>query len=594
MPKFFKKEWRRYSGVIAALIILIGAAAYNRAFSRGRKLDRQTLRERLPFELTEVSQALGLVHRHEGEFDIPRRYANVAPFVASSTASVSVVDYDSDGYPDIYVNSTRTRSVSRFFHNNGDGTFTDVAEKVGLARFEGAFTNLGAFFFDFDNDGFKDALVIGGRTKLRLFRNVGGVSFDDVTDRLEPIQGDQDFGITMNAKVPAFVDYDGDGFLDIVVANQWSREMPNSLVAASNGGEVYVYHNDRGRRFRLVVDRLGFNHVGFSRSIGLWDIRGTGRPDIWFANDFAPDHLYFNEGRGRFRDVSERILTRNFSRNGMNSDFADLDNDGHPVVFVSHIFQSFHRMAGNTLWKWVDGDDFAEISRDRGVNRCGWAWGGKFLDLDNDGNLDLVVGNGFISRNPEKQYWYFMSVLSGSDRGLVEDPRNWPPMGDASLSGFQRACVFYNDGTGHFRNVAPLTGWVDDLSDERGLATVDYLNTGVQSLAVANQNQAFKFYQVKPKVNFTWIGFKLRGTRSNRDAFGSIVKISLEDGRRMTRQLQTTNGYGSQSDDRIHFGLGPTGRISSVEILWPSGLVSRFAGSQFALGRYHTVVEEGS
>jgi hypothetical protein len=131
----------------------------------------------------------------------------------------------------------------------------------------------------------------------------------------------------------------------------------------------------------------------------------------------------------------------------------------------------------------------------------------------------------------------------------------------------------------------------DDKSDERGVAVIDFLNNGSQSLIMANQKQPLKFYRVNQKNSNDWVGFKLKGSKSNRDAYGAVMTMKLADGKQMTRQVQTTNGYGSQSDDRLHFGLGPKAEVLSVKIAWPSGLVEEFPGGQFALRQYHTLVE---
>lgn len=581
---------RHFIGVLVAAAILVGAYVYNGRFGASEPVRLKP--SDLGFELQEVSEPTRTKHKHETYYEERPLYSHLAPFVASDTATVTVVDYDNDGWPDFYVNTTQLGGPGALFHNNHDGTFTDRAEAAGLARFGAKFQSLGAWFFDFDNDGFKDALILGVRANPRLMRNDGQGKFKDMTEASALMVAPKEMeGAMLSSMVPAFIDYDNDGFVDLILAAKWGDGMPNSLVDSNNGGPVMVFHNDGGKRFVPVPGNLGMNHVGFTRSIGVYDFRGTGRPDVWFANDFSPDKLYLNEGGSNFLNASASILTRNFSRNGMNADAADLDNDGHPVIYVSHIFQSFHRMAGNTLWKWIGGNSFQELSRERGVNRCGWSWGGKFVDLNNDGALDLVVGNGFISQNPNKNYWYFMSVMSASDRKLVQNPKNWPPIKDASLAGYQKACVYLNDGRGHFRNVVNLTSMADDLSDERGLALIDYMNDGSQSLIFANQNQPLKFYRVVQKNDNAWIGFKLRGTKSTRDALGARIQLRLGDGRVLTRQLQNTNGYGSQSDDRLHFGLGRSPSLAAVEVRWPSGLTQTFTKEKFALNRYHNLVE---
>lgn len=539
----------------------------------------------LPFQMTDVAREAGVAVKHEGA-KLKKSLAAVEKFIASSSASVAVADYDNDGWPDFFVNDSNAGTKNHLFHNNHDGTFTDVAEQAGVANNEGI--NLGgAIFFDYDNDGNKDLLIINQHSPV-LYRNNGDGTFTDVTRQMGLRK-------TQITAIPIAIDFDNDGYLDLIMAGSWpfgtDQIMPNSFLDASNGAPVVVYRNLKGKGFEVVPDSLGIDHTAFGRAIGVYDIRGTGRPDVWFANDFTTDKLYLNEGNGVFRNATQSIVKRSLSRNGMNAEFADLDNDGHPAVFVSQVYRRGQRIVGNTLWKWLGGETFQDIGRQRGVNACGWAWAGKFLDLDNDGHLDLVVGNGFISQNPNKDYWYFFNVTGGTDRQLMGDSKMWFPFGDSSLAGYQQACVFYNQGDGTFVDVAGATPLAGDLSDERGVAAIDFLNNGSQGLVITNQNQTLKLFRVDQKNNNRWIGFRLVGTKSNRDALGAEMKIALENGTVLSRQLQPMNTYMSQSDERLHFGLGANPKIKSVQLLWPSGLKQEFPGDRFALNQYHRIVE---
>jgi enediyne biosynthesis protein E4 len=580
------KNVRNWLGVFVATFVM-GLGYYldslEKKETHSEPVDLALTAEALPFKMTEVSKRSGL-HFFHGTYGLPEQYKNVAPIITSDTATVAVADYDNDNYPDIYINSARLGTKSALFRNNGNGTFTDVTDKAGLG-----INSVGGCFFDFNNDGFKDLLVI--RWQPYIYQNNGKGTFKDVSQTL---------GFTHDESILAatatVVDYDNDGYLDLVFASRWPIKngvafMPNSIMGASNGGPVTVYKNIKGQSFVKIPDALGINHRAFARAIGVYDIRGTGRPDLWFANDFGHDKVYFNEGSGRFKDISEKIKKNLIQRRGMNADFADVDNDGHPMVFVSHEYRKGIFTLGNTLWKWKGGDEFEEISVDRGVNRCGWAWGGKWIDLNNDGHLDLVVGNGYISNNPKKDFWFpFLSTTVASPL-LLYDTKNWPPLRDSSWSGFQQACVFLNDGTGHFRNVVNATGMANELSDERGLAAIDYLNSGTQSLAISNQQQPIRFYKIESKTGAQWIGFKLVGTVSNRDAFGAQIRLTLKNGKVLSRQLQTMNAYGSQSDPRLHFGLGADPEIDKIQLRWPSGKTQELSKQVYALNHYHTIVE---
>jgi hypothetical protein len=170
----------------------------------------------------------------------------------------------------------------------------------------------------------------------------------------------------------------------------------------------------------------------------------------------------------------------------------------------------------------------------------------------------------------------------------MEDARSWPPMADASMDGYQQKCVFWNRGD-RFENVVAGTGMKLDFSDGRGLAVIDYLNDGGSSLVASSVGQPARLYRDEPAPGNAWIGFRLRGTRSNRDAFGAEVTIRLRGGRTLARQLQPANGFQSQSDGRLHFGLGPAPAIESAAVRWPSGTRQELGAP--APGRYHDVVE---
>lgn len=581
------KKLSSYTGLIVALLVMGAGYAVSKQ-SSGPSVFHGN--HRLNFQLTEVSKKSGVLNKHSTFFVHPS-LAKMQPYLAGTSASVAVVDYDNDGWPDLYVNNSEIGSKNRLFHNNKNGTFTDLAEQVHIANVNRPYPSYRPIFFDFDNDGYKDLLLLSYCP--RFFRNTGG-SFSEVSN----------IGIEcgMYAAAGALVDFNGDGYLDLVLAPYEEKDLifsppkdlrvlPDNFIAATNGSPIYVFENQSGKKFRRIENKLGMNHLGWHNALGTYDIRGSGRSDLWFAVEFGPEKLYFNEGKFKIRDSSPSLLRKNFSRNGMGVEIADIDNDGHPIVVTSHIYVSGQKVGGNTAWKWRKEGEFEEISRERGLNNCGWAWGAKFVDLDNDGNLDLVMGNGFISANPKKSYWYPLNTIDASDRKIVSDLNYWPAIKDASLAGYQRACIFLNLGNGHFVDVASATSMVDDLSDERAVAVVDFYNNGSQSLAIANQKQDFKLYRVDQLNKNSWIGFRLTGTRSGRDAFGTKITLTLQDGRTLSRQLQPLNGYNSQSDARLHFGLGADAIIQSMRLVWPSGREQIFNGASFAVNQYHSITE---
>ncbi|MFH1723015.1 MAG: CRTAC1 family protein [Elusimicrobiota bacterium] len=542
----------------------------------------------LPFELVDATAETGLTFHHQ-KATLHPSIRHINPWLASVGIGVSVVDFDMDGWYDVYVTNMAVGSRNVLFRNNGDGTFTDVAEKAGLARVNQDRFSMRPLFFDMDNDGFKDLLLLQ-HPHTAVYRNNGDGTFSDVTE---------DAGIDHSG--PSYssnaIDFDGDGDLDVVIGDYFpkinfmdphtTKFMMNSIVSADNGGEISVYRNDGKGRFSRVSGDLGFAEQAWTQAVGVYDFNGDGRPDVYFATDYAGDRVYLNEGDDRFLDISDTVKHQ-YSLNGMNADVADIDNDGQPSVFVTTMYHPPYMFGRNTLWKWVGGKTyFRNRAREHQITTCGWAWGGKFLDLDNDSLLDLVVTNGYISADPKKNYWYRMGVLAGAARDVLEDARNWPPMEDATMAGYQRKCLYHNQG-GVFKLVTHRTAMKDDVSDGRAIAAIDYLNDGSLSFVEGNQGQPLRFYRTLQKNRNRWIGFKLIGTKGNRDAWGAQVTVKLSD-RTLTSQNQPANAFVSQSDDRMHFGLGPKPKIRKVEIRWPGGAVQVL--KKPTLDRYHTIKE---
>ena len=522
----------------------------------------------LPFELTDATRAAGLVHLHRKLVPHPS-LRNLAPWLGSLGASVAVVDIDADGWPDVYLTNSAVGSLNPLFRNNGDGTFTDIARRIGLAAVNKDTGSLRALFFDCDNDGDKDLLLTTFHG-ARLHINDQGM-FRDAT---------AGSGLDFPFYAPAsnVVDYDNDGLLDVVVGGYFS---------ADNGGRARVFHNEGRGKFSPARGNLGLSCPRWVLAVGVYDLRGTGRPDLHFASDYNLNCLYFNDGRGGFLDASAE-LADTISMSNMSSEFADPFNDGRPSIFVANIHSPRYLPYGNLLWSPSGQGHYRDIAREAGVRECGWAWGAKFADLDNDTLQDLVVVNGYISGDPSRDYMVEFAEMVRRRPEYIADTRNWPAIGNASQSGYQRSCVYHNDGA-RFGDVAGATGMRDDLLDGRGVAAIDYRNDGSLSLVVANQGQPARFYRNRQRNRNRWVGFALRGTRSNRDAFGAEVTVRLRGGKILTRQFQPANGFMSQSDGRLHFGLGRRPVVESVEVRWPAGGLQRLGPVD--LDRYHSVVE---
>jgi hypothetical protein len=271
----------------------------------------------------------------------------------------------------------------------------------------------------------------------------------------------------------------------------------------------------------------------------------------------------------------------------MSAEIADVDNDGLPAVLSTGTYEPNHA-PGNGLFKLTPEGRLRESARRVGVAECGWAWGAKFLDLDNDTHQDLVVTNGYISANPERDFWYEQGLLNSGNSEIQRDARRTIPMEDASLAGYQTKCVFYNTGA-TMKDVSSSTDLGHDRSDGRGLAAIDFRNEGLLSIVESTVAAPARFFLNVPRHHNHWIGFDLTGTRSNRDAFGTSILIRLHGGTTLTRESEPANGFESESDHRVLFGLGPDPLIDSIRIRWPLGTVQELGALD--MDRYHALTE---
>jgi hypothetical protein len=275
------------------------------------------------------------------------------------------------------------------------------------------------------------------------------------------------------------------------------------------------------------------------------------------------------------------------TKKGMNVDWGDYDNDGWLDIYVSNITDDYMR-EGNFLWKNNGNLTFSDVARETGTHDTGWGWGAKFFDYDNDGWLDLYVVNGWVSAGKES---YVPDIFAMITRPNVDfaDARNWPPMGNKSLSGYQKKRLFHNDRGQLFKDEAPRHG-MDSTLDGRGVAIADFDNDGRQDVFVANANAHTMLYRNTAPAEARWVEFRLEGTRSNRSAIGAQVRVTA-GGRTHLGFVNGGNGFAGQSTSRTHFGLGRDEKIEKVEVRWPSGEKQVFTG--ISAGRLHNLVEGG-
>ncbi len=471
-------------------------------------------------------------------------------------SGVAVLDYDNDGWPDIYVangaaipslEKTDASFANHLFHNNQDGTFTDVTASAGIA---GRGYCMGVAAADYDNDGWQDIFVTGVRGNI-LYRNRGDGSFEDVTEKAG-LKGSGHWSIAAG-----WFDYDNDGYLDLVVVNYvvWN---PGTEPYCGDARPEYrgycapqeyqptpneLYHNQHDGTFRDVSRESGLGaHLGKGMGVAFGDYDLDGFLDVFVGNDTVPNFLFHNLKDGKFEEVALAAGVA-YSADGravssMGADFRDLDNDGREDIFVSTLsgdgFTFFRNLGG----KFVD---ISYPSRTSTLTKPFSGWGMGAFDLNNDGFKDVFTADGFPGDNAELT----MTVESR-----------------------QSNIVLLNQGDSFQLQKLPGKALY------RGAAFGDFNRDGLIDVVVTRLNEA---PQVLPNVTDTrnhWLAVKLRGRRSNRDGIGARVRIVTDSGSQWNR-ITTSVGFAGSSEPVAHFGLGRDRIVKLIEIQWPSGTAQR-------------------
>ncbi|HEV8264804.1 MAG TPA: CRTAC1 family protein [Gemmatimonadales bacterium] len=586
-------SWRRFVAIAAFAAAVAAVVALNHR-AAGSVGGGGGAREGI--QLREVAHQSGIDFAHRATTLDPK-LAHIAPHVAALGACVSVTDVNNDNWPDLYFTTSRFGATNALYLNQRDGTFRDVSVEAGVAQLNraggGGGVSMGAVWGDYDNDGFEDLFVYKWGYP-QLLRNLGTGRFEDVTAQA---------GLRrwMNSNGAVWLDFDRDGLLDLYLTGYFrsdidfwrlrtTRIMQHSWDFASNGGKNLLFRNVGNGRFEDVTDAMGVGSTRWTLAAAAADFNDDGWPDLYLANDYGPEELFLNREGKRF-DLARAGLEDD-SKSGMAVALGDVYNRGRLDVFVTNISERGFLFQGNNLRINFlrELGRFDEIATGV-VADAGWAWGAQFGDLNNDGWLDLVVVNGFISADSGRDYWYAMSKIAGAQGNIFEDAQNWPPIGTASLSGYERSRVLLNRGRAGFVDVAEEAGVTDRL-DGRSVAVADLFNRGALDVVIANEKGRALLYRnvLREKGNGGhWVEFKLIGTRSNRSAIGAEVTVQFG----AVRQRQVVAGgmgFCSQNDRRLHFGLGDAG-LGRVTIRWPSGAEQVLDG--LAVDRLHEITEPG-
>ncbi len=370
----------------------------------------------------------------------------------------------------------------------------------------------------------------------------------------------------INANTAIWFDYDGDGLLDLFIGGYYAEDldlwhlsttriMPDSFEYAKNGGRKYLFHNLGNGRFEEVGEKLGIDSRRWALAASAADLRGTGHPDLFIANDYGVSELYLNDGK-RFHEAGEATGVGFAPKSGMNVAYGDILNQGRYSVYVSNISEEGVLIQGNNLWMPREGTSgaattFENLARDLGVELGGWSFGAQFGDLNNDGTLDLYLTNGYVSLDRNRSYWYDFSHVAGGNSTIIGDAKNWPAMEGRSLSGYQQKHVWLNDGEGKFVDVAQAVG-VTDTYDGRAVALADLWNTGALDVVVANQRGPLLIYKNTGTPENKWLEFELEGAASNRSAIGATVTV-LWNGQRQSQEVSGGSGFAAENDRQAPF-----------------------------------------
>jgi hypothetical protein len=529
-------------------------------------------------QLVDITASTGIRFEHLSSPE--QRY-----IVESMGGGVALIDYDGDGWLDIYFTNSPSvamalegkKAKSALYRNNHDGTFTDVTDKAGVGYPCWA---MGAAVGDYNNDGRPDLAVscFGG---VVLYRNNGDGAFTDVTKQSGL---DKDTGWATGV---TFGDYDGDGFVDLFVPHYVDfdlKDLPTfgskktcqyhdvAVQCGPRGLKGYpdtLFHNNGDGTFTEVAKTAGLDDSKRFFGLGaVWsDFDNDGKVDLFVANDGEPNYLYHNEGGGRFKeigyDAGVAVSEDGVEQANMGVALGDFMHTGRMSVAISHFsdeYMTLYRNDGNL--------NFSDISHAAGIARSTVpfvGWGDAFVDLNNSGWADLVLVNGHV----------------------------YPQVDNAKLGTAYREpkVVFQNQRDGTFKDVSAQMGAaVTAPQVSRGMAVGDLFNKGRLNLVVENLTGLPMILEARPDPAHHWVSFELQGSSGDRLALNARVFVTA-GGQRQMDEVRSGGSYLSQSDLRLHFGLGSAAKVDKVEVHWPDGTMQTFEG--VAADRFYRLKQGG-
>jgi hypothetical protein len=522
---------------------------------------------------------------------------------------ITAADVDNDGFYDLFIPDG---VASKLLRNRGDGTFEDITAKAGLAGLDGVSVGV---FADYDNDGYKDLFVSRTFTHNQLFHNNGDGTFTDVTAK-------SGIGEDCCTTVASWGDYDNDGRLDLFVGRYLDprTKIPTTFYARNGEGDK-LYHNNGDGTFTDVTKKAGVGDPGLCLGSVWGDYDNDGWPDLYVVNDFGRKTLFHNNHDGTFSDVTVHAGTLDYGA-GMSASMGDYDNDGWLDLYVANIrsehawfadpptvwrymlnswkqgvwltdmplyFQIFRQSgfqfpevfrqmaSGNALLRNQHDGTFEDVTWAANANPPGWYWGSAFADFDNDGLLDIYSTDGWVYNNKNTEIELdFLNGVVGSQaeykKGTYFDPK-W--FGTRSWHGYERNRQLRNNGDGTFLEIGRAAG-TDLVMNSRGVAVADFWNRGLLDMAVSASTDRHALLKNELGDKRHWLAVELVGTKSNRDAVGARVYARVGKARQM-REVALGDGYGSQNSLRQYFGLGDATTVDELVVVWPrSGVTQTF------------------
>ena len=532
-----------------------------------------------PAWFVDVSGKAGIAVRNVNGGAATKRY-----IIEATGSGAAIIDYDRDGWPDIFLingkeltsgNRKASEPTSHLFHNNHDGTFTDVTRKAGLTA---TGWGQGACVGDYDNDGYDD-IYVTQYGKNRLYHNERNGTFREVAEQAGAAGSGEEWGTGC-----AFIDYDRDGKLDIAVANYVHFDLAKTPKPGDTAGCMWkgspvmcgprglesapnmLLHNLGNGKFADVSKSSGIEKTSghYCFSVTTLDFDNDGWPDIYVACDSTPAILYRNNHDGTFTDVAADAGAAynedGREQAGMGSAAGDYNGDGNIDLFKTNFSDDTA-----TLYKNNGDGTYTDVTyaAGLGINADALGWGAMFADVDNDGFPDLLVVNGHV----------------------------YPEVDSAKLGASfrERRFLYLNLGNGRFKDVSKSSGpGMQTPQSGRGLAIADLWNDGRLSAVVNNLSDLPMLLVNEAKSTNHWLGIRLVGMVSNSSAIGARVTVHGAK-RAWVDEVRSGSSYNSSSDLRLHFGLGAEDKVTSVDVRWPNGNQETFAVS--AVDRVITLTE---